>query len=203
ASLHRFRDLAEMAVTGVELAPGLGDPDDGSGQVLGGQPPAAGVRPADEEAELGIAVVRETAPDPVGRRADGGGWVAHGAGLLSARVAGRGRVGALSRGSHEERGGLQHPPAHRGGGGARSGDRVAVKPTAAPIFYAIQVLRGLLPPEGLQGYRSLGGLQAYPSRTKNPDWFDFSTGSMGLGAVAPAFATLVDRYVLDHFGGPG
>jgi pyruvate dehydrogenase E1 component len=85
----------------------------------------------------------------------------------------------------------------------RPGDRIAVKATAAPIFYAIQVLRGLLPPEGLQAYRALGGLQAYPSRAKNPTWFDFSTGSMGLGAVTPAFAALVDRYVADHFGGPG
>jgi pyruvate dehydrogenase E1 component len=85
----------------------------------------------------------------------------------------------------------------------RPGDRIAVKPTAAPVFYAIQVLRGLLPPDGLRAYRSLGGLQAYPSRAKNPDWFDFSTGSMGLGAVAPAFAALMDRYVLDRFGGPG
>ena len=85
----------------------------------------------------------------------------------------------------------------------RPGDRIAVKPTAAPVFYAIQVLRGLLPPEGLRAYRSLGGLQAYPSRAKNPDWFDFSTGSMGLGAVAPAFAALMDRYLLDRFGGPG
>ena len=85
----------------------------------------------------------------------------------------------------------------------RPGDRIAVKPTAAPIFYAIQVLRRLLPPEGLQAYRALGGLQAYPSRAKNPTWFDFSTGSMGLGAVAPGFAALLDRYVLDHFDGPG
>ena len=85
----------------------------------------------------------------------------------------------------------------------RPGDRIAVKPTAAPVFYAIQVLRGLLPPEGLRAYRSLGGLQAYPSRAKNPDWFDFSTGSMGLGAVAPAFAALMDRYLRDRFGGPG
>ena len=60
----------------------------------------------------------------------------------------------------------------------------------------------LLPPEGLRAYRSLGGLQAYPSRAKNPDWFDFSTGSMGLGAVAPAFAALMDRYLCDRFGGP-
>jgi pyruvate dehydrogenase E1 component len=85
----------------------------------------------------------------------------------------------------------------------RPGDRIAVKPTAAPVFYAIQVLRGLMPPDGLRAYRSLGGLQAYPSRVKNPDWFDFSTGSMGLGAVAPAFAALMDRYLHDHFGGPG
>jgi pyruvate dehydrogenase E1 component len=85
----------------------------------------------------------------------------------------------------------------------RPGDRIAVKPTAAPIFYAIQVLRGLLPPEGLGGYRALGGLQAYPSRAKNPEWFDFSTGSMGLGAIAPAFGALLDRYLADHFGGPG
>ena len=85
----------------------------------------------------------------------------------------------------------------------RPGDRIAVKPTAAPVFYAIQVLRGLLPPEALRGYRALGGLQAYPSRAKNPDWFDFSTGSMGLGAVAPAFAALMDRYLRDRFGGPG
>src|SRR5262245_4589312 len=85
----------------------------------------------------------------------------------------------------------------------RPGDRIAVKPTAAPIFYAIQVLRGLLPPDGLRAYRALGGLQAYPSRAKNPDWFDFSTGSMGLGAVAPGFAALMDRYLADHGGGPG
>src|SRR5262245_30334649 len=85
----------------------------------------------------------------------------------------------------------------------RPGDRIAVKPTAAPIFYAIQVLRGLLPPDGLKAYRSLGGLQAYPSRAKNPDWLDFSTGSMGLGAVAPAFAALMDRYLADHLGPAG
>jgi pyruvate dehydrogenase E1 component len=85
----------------------------------------------------------------------------------------------------------------------RPGDRIAVKPTAAPVFYAIQVLRGLLAPDGLRAYRALGGLQAYPSRVRNPTWFDFSTGSMGLGAVAPGFAALVDRYVIDHFGGPG
>jgi len=52
----------------------------------------------------------------------------------------------------------------------RPGDRIAAKPTAAPIFYAIQVLRSLLPPDGLRAHRALGGLQAYPSRAKNPHW---------------------------------
>ncbi|MEB3214627.1 MAG: hypothetical protein VKL39_24975, partial [Leptolyngbyaceae bacterium] len=48
--------------------------------------------------------------------------------------------------------------------------------------------------------RQLGGLQAYPSRTKDPDVADFSTGSVGLGAVAPLFSALTRRYVDSHFG---
>ena len=38
----------------------------------------------------------------------------------------------------------------------------------------------------------------YPSRTKDPDPVDFSTGSVGLGVVAPNFATLVDTYLRTH-----
>ena len=48
--------------------------------------------------------------------------------------------------------------------------------------------------------RARGGLQAYPSRTKDPDDVDFSTGSVGLGAVAPLFAAVARRYVDAHFG---
>jgi pyruvate dehydrogenase E1 component len=48
--------------------------------------------------------------------------------------------------------------------------------------------------------REFGGLQAYPSRTKDPDTVDFSTGSVGLGAVAPVFAALAARYAGEHFG---
>src|SRR5262249_14508440 len=59
-------DLAEVAVTGVELAPGLGDPDDRARQVLGGEARSAGVGAADEQAERRVAVVGETAPDAVG-----------------------------------------------------------------------------------------------------------------------------------------
>ena len=82
----------------------------------------------------------------------------------------------------------------------QAGDRVAVKPHASPVFHAIQYLLGQLSPDYLTQLRSYGGLQAYPSRTKDPDRVDFSTGSVGLGAVAPAFAALAHRYAALHFG---
>jgi pyruvate dehydrogenase E1 component len=82
----------------------------------------------------------------------------------------------------------------------RAGDRVAIKPHAAPAYHAIMYLLGRLPRRYLTELRAYGGLQAYPSRTKDPDPVDFSTGSVGLGAVAPAFAALVHRYAETHFG---
>jgi pyruvate dehydrogenase E1 component len=82
------------------------------------------------------------------------------------------------------------------------GDRVAVKPHASPVFHAIQYLLGNLPRRYLTTLRAYGGLQAYPSRTKDPDPVDFSTGSVGLGAVAPAFAALAGSYCAAHFGAP-
>lgn len=83
----------------------------------------------------------------------------------------------------------------------RPGDLVSIKPHASPVFHAIQYLRGLLPQSKLGAFRQFGGLQAYPSRTKDVDGVDFSTGSVGLGAVAPVFGALVRDYVADHFGG--
>src|SRR4051812_38817505 len=82
----------------------------------------------------------------------------------------------------------------------RSGDRVAVKPHASPVYHAIQYLLGNLDRSYLTRLRSRGGLQAYPSRTKDPDGVDFSTGSVGLGAAAPLFAAVTRRYVDAHFG---
>ena len=82
----------------------------------------------------------------------------------------------------------------------QAGDRVSIKPHASPVFHAIQYLLGKLPQEYLTQFRAYGGLQAYPSRTKDPDSVDFSTGSVGLGAVAPAFGALTHRYTLSHFG---
>jgi len=83
-----------------------------------------------------------------------------------------------------------------------AGDRVSVKPHASPVFHAIQYLLGNLDRSYLPRLRARGGLQSYPSRTKDPDraFIDFSTGSVGLGAAAPLFAAVARRYVDAHFG---
>ncbi len=79
-------------------------------------------------------------------------------------------------------------------------DRVSVKPHASPVFHAIQYLLGNLDRKYLPTLRAFGGLQSYPSRTKDPDPVDFSTGSVGLGVAAPLFAATTRRYVDAHFG---
>ncbi len=79
-------------------------------------------------------------------------------------------------------------------------DKVAVKPHASPVFHAIKYLTGELDRSYLTRLRERGGLQAYPSRTKDPDVSDFSTGSVGLGAVAPLFSALTRRYVDARLG---
>ncbi len=81
-------------------------------------------------------------------------------------------------------------------------DLISIKPHAAPVYHAIQYLLGNLPAEKLRQLREFGGLQAYPSRLKDPDSFHFSTGSVGFGAVMPHFMSLVREYVADHFGYP-
>jgi pyruvate dehydrogenase E1 component len=79
-------------------------------------------------------------------------------------------------------------------------DKVSVKPHASPVFHGIQYLLGNLDRAYLPTLRAFGGLQSYPSRTKDPDVVDFSTGSVGLGAAAPLFAAATRRYVDAHFG---
>lgn len=76
----------------------------------------------------------------------------------------------------------------------RAQDRVAVKPHAAPVFYAINHLLGRLPAEKLTGLRQLDGLQPYPSRARDPK-VDFSTGSVGLGVAITSFASLIQDYL--------
>ncbi len=81
-------------------------------------------------------------------------------------------------------------------------DRVSVKPHASPVLHAISYLLGRLDGEYLTQLRSYGGLQSYPSRTKDPFPVDFSTGSVGLGATAPVWAAVARRYVHGHFDAP-
>ncbi|MFD8812057.1 hypothetical protein ACFV23_11360 [Streptomyces sp. NPDC059627] len=82
----------------------------------------------------------------------------------------------------------------------QSGDRVSVKPTAAPALYSIAYLLGTLEKHDMESLRAFGGLQAYPSRTKNGPYIDYSTGSMGLGANASVWDAMTRRYLADHFG---
>ncbi len=77
-------------------------------------------------------------------------------------------------------------------------DRVAVKPHASPIFHAIQYLLGKQTRERLEAFRGYKGAQSYPSRTKDADDVDFSTGSVGLGVAQTLFSSLTQDYVRAH-----
>ncbi len=80
----------------------------------------------------------------------------------------------------------------------RPQDRVAVKPHAGPNFHAIQYLLGRQTREKLENFRGYKGAQSYPSRTKDTDDVDFSTGSVGLGVSQTLFSSLVQDYVRAH-----
>ena len=84
----------------------------------------------------------------------------------------------------------------------RRQDRVAVKPHAAPVFHAMQYLMGNQTRDKLENFRGYGGAQSYPSRTKDVDDVDFSTGSVGLGVAMTAFASLVQDYLRAKSWGP-
>jgi pyruvate dehydrogenase E1 component len=83
-------------------------------------------------------------------------------------------------------------------GALRPQDRVAVKPHASPVFHAIQYLAGNQTREKLENFRGYKGAQSYPSRTKDSDDVDFSTGSVGLGVAQTLFSSLVQDYVKAH-----
>ena len=82
----------------------------------------------------------------------------------------------------------------------RAEDLVSVKPHASPLLHAIEYLIGRLDRRYLTTLREFGGLQSYPSRTKDPFPVDYATGSVGIGSAAPLFGALADRYVEMHFG---
>ena len=83
-------------------------------------------------------------------------------------------------------------------GALRPEDRVAVKPHASPIFHAIQYLAGGQTLDKMKNFRAFKGAQSYPSRTKDIDDVDFSTGSVGLGVAQTLFSSLAQDYVAAH-----
>lgn len=76
----------------------------------------------------------------------------------------------------------------------RAEDRVSVKPHASPVLHAISYLIGQLDERYLTTLRQFGGVQSYPSRTKDPTPVDYSTGSVGIGATAPIWGAISRRY---------
>ncbi|MGR9249556.1 transketolase [Rhizobium leguminosarum] len=74
-------------------------------------------------------------------------------------------------------------------------DRVAVKPHASPVFHAMHYLMGSQTREKMENFRGFGGAQSYPSRTKDIDDVDFSTGSVGLGVGITALASIVQDFI--------
>ena len=77
----------------------------------------------------------------------------------------------------------------------RPQDRIAVKPHASPVYHAIQYLLGKQTREKLERFRAFGGAQSYPSRTKDADDVDFSTGSVGLGVAITLMSAIVQEFV--------
>jgi pyruvate dehydrogenase E1 component len=77
----------------------------------------------------------------------------------------------------------------------RPEDRVAVKPHASPVFHAIQYLLGNQTRDKLEAFRAYKGAQSYPSRTKDVDDVDFSTGSVGLGVAQTLFSAMVQDFL--------
>ncbi len=82
----------------------------------------------------------------------------------------------------------------------RQVDRVSVKPHASPVLHAINYLLGELDESYLTRLREFGGLQPYPSRVKDPDPVDYSTGSVGIGATAPIWGAVARRFITARFG---
>jgi len=90
---------------------------------------------------------------------------------------------------------------------AFAGDLVFFQPHSAPGVYARAFLEGRLPESALEHYRQevgaaargLQGLSSYPHPWLMPDFWQFPTGSMGLGPISAIYQARFMRY-LEHRG---
>ena len=80
----------------------------------------------------------------------------------------------------------------------RPEDRVAVKPHASPSTTRSSTSSATRPGRSSRISAATRARRSYPSRTKDTDDVDFSTGSVGLGVAQTLFASLVQDYVKAH-----
>jgi pyruvate dehydrogenase E1 component len=83
----------------------------------------------------------------------------------------------------------------------QDGDLVYFQPHSAPGVYARAYLEGRLPEERLANYRqeTRGGLSSYCHPYLMPEFWQFPTGSMGLGPINAIYQARFMRY-LEHRG---
>jgi pyruvate dehydrogenase E1 component len=90
----------------------------------------------------------------------------------------------------------------RAGSDERRGDLVFFQPHSAPGVYARAFLEGRLTDEQLANYRQetrRGGLCSYPHPWLMPGFWQFPTGSMGIGPISAIYQARFMRY-LEHRG---
>lgn len=89
----------------------------------------------------------------------------------------------------------------RAGNASKSGDLVYFQPHSAPGVYARAYLEGRLSEQQLANYRQEvkgGGLCSYPHPWLMPDFWQFPTGSMGLGPINAVYQARFIRYLCDR-----
>ena len=81
------------------------------------------------------------------------------------------------------------------------GDLLFLQPHSAPGIYARAFLEGRMPEEQLARYRQEvggGGLSSYPHPWLMPSFWQFPTGSMGLGPISAIYHGRYMRYLRDR-----
>ncbi len=90
----------------------------------------------------------------------------------------------------------------RGNGDGHDGDMVYFQGHAAPGIYARAFLEGRLTVDQLNNFRRelhpKGGLSSYPHPWLMPDFWQFSTVSMGLGPITAIYQARFNRYLEDR-----